>query len=228
MDCASFWCDSGYREDAAQLKRDLDWGVSVCERNRQGAHELLRSLAVEGADCSSVLEIGCGVGAFLSAASERGLSAVGYDVNKEAIDYGRKAFGLDLRAENWSPEKTPPGVTLIVSISTIEHMRQPREHVFALAAAARRAGASLFVSVPTVDRAQWHRLFKADPLEPGTWLFDNDVHVTHFSPAGLEGLVREAGAGAQSWIRTSLWSGILARPAGTAPLTSGTADEKAP
>ncbi len=211
MDCASFWCSSGYREDDAQLARDLEWGIGVADRNRNAGQQLFSELKSLGADCGFVMEIGCGIGVLLDVAAKSGARVVGYDVNRQAVDYGKSHFGLDLRAEIWRAALTPPDASLILSISTLEHLDAPRPLVFALCDAARATGATLFVSVPLVDRGQWPMLQKADPYEAGTWLFDNDVHVTHFSSEGLERLLGEGGAKSKIWIRRGLWHGIFAK-----------------
>lgn len=209
MDCRSFWNDSGYVEDEAQLKRDLEWGIGVSERNKAGSKTLLEELKTRNVDTSRILEIGCGIGTFLSVARDNGSAIAGFDVNKEAIEYGRGEYGINLVAETWRPEMTDSDTTLIVSISTLEHIRTPRDLFFSMAAAAKQCGSAMFVSVPIITRERWHFIDDADPFEKGTWLFDNDVHVTHFSSEGLRGLFTESGAREVTWIARGLWQGVV-------------------
>lgn len=211
MDCASFWCSSGYREDEAQLARDLEWGKGVADRNRKAGDVLFANLKSLGVACDHVVEVGCGIGVLLDVARRAGSRTLGFDVNRQAIDYGRATFGLDLRADLWRIDDTPADATLIMSISTLEHILEPRPLVFDLSSAARKTGAALFISVPLVDRDKWPMLKDADPYTPGTWLFDNDVHVTHFSSQGLERLIDEAGAKSKKWLRQGMWHGVVAR-----------------
>ncbi len=45
---------------------------------------------------NSLLDVGCGMGFFVKAASERGIKATGIDISQNAVDYGQN-HNLDLR-----------------------------------------------------------------------------------------------------------------------------------
>lgn len=193
MECESFFNPSGYKEDEVQLARDLDWNISVIERNIGYSEKLISRLLDLYPQTKNILEIGCGIGTFLSIAKKRGLTVIGYDTNKYAIEYGKKIFNLDLRADFWSAEDTK-NHDLIVCIMVLEHLEQPRLLFEQLALAAKKNKGNLYISVPFLDRDKWHFILEPDPTKKGTPFFDNDVHITHFSEKGLIKLAKEYGA----------------------------------
>lgn len=211
LDCDSMSNPSGYVETPAQLSADLQWHISVAERNRDAAGRLFDRLATAGVRPSTVLEVGCGIGTALEVARGRGMRVFGFDTNIQSTEYGRATFGLDLVGDEWSSD-TPTGVIdLYVCLSVCEHLEQPRRLIADLCAAATRDHAALFIAVPIVDRRLWTFLLDPDPYVEGTPFFDNDVHVTHFSRQGLETVVREFGASSYEFFLGGLWNGGLAR-----------------
>ena len=210
--CLSFSNPSGYVEDAAQLARDLEWHKGVAERNAKAARTLLGGLRAAGVDLAHVVEIGAGTGTLLKVARDRfGATGVGYEVNPLTQPYAREVHGVDVRAEFWTPESDCGPFTLMVSIMVLEHIPEPRPLLADMARACRERGAALFVSVPFLGRERWHFLHEPDPRAQGNPFFDNDVHVTHFSPLGMETVLREFGMTRLAWIREGLWHGMLAR-----------------
>ena len=212
LDCRSFWNPSGYRETDAQLKKDVDWGVSVEERNRAASARLFDHLEQRGVEISSVAEIGCGIGTLLNVARERGYRAVGFDVNRHAADYATKVGKLDVRSEFWSAETALPPIDLFLCISVLEHLDQPRPLIENLCRAALRNRAALFISVPFLDRPKWEFVLDPEPTRQGTPFFDNDVHVVHFSTPGLLSAMESFGLRDIEEVRYGLWHGLLAKP----------------
>lgn len=207
--CQSFWNPGEYVEDDDQLARDLQWGLGVIDRNHNASGRLFDHLKKMSIKPASVLEIGCGIGTLLQVAAERGMSAIGYDLNAQAIEAGRERYDVDLRIGNWDRSSECGDPDLILSISVLEHIAQPRPLFAEMCAAAAATGGALLVSVPMVDEDKWHHLLDPDPRAEGTWLFDNDVHVTHFSPQGLLGLFEEHGASKVLPVTEGLWQGYV-------------------
>ncbi len=213
MTCRSFWNPSGYREDEAQLKRDLQWNLSVRERNIRAANTLFDRLLEDGIEPRSVAEIGCGIGTLLGVARERGMEIVGYDVNGLAIEYAKTELGLDLNSTLWSSETSTPPIDLYLCISVLEHIDEPRPLLSELCKAAQAQQAALFISVPFVDEDKWHFILDPDPWTSGTPFFDNDVHVTHFSTKGLLTAFEQFGCSGAKFFKGGLWHGVLWQPA---------------
>jgi len=210
LDCKSFWNPGSYEEDDAQLERDVAWGLGVADRNIAAGQNLFEILASKGVTPKSVVDVGCGIGTLLSVAAGRGIDAIGFDVNSRAIEAGRETYSLDLRAEPWTKETECGNPDLILSISVLQHIALPRPLFAEMCAGAKASHGSLFVSVPMVARSNWDRILNPDPAVSGTWLSDNDVHITHFSPQGLRGLFEEHGATEIVAIDEGLWRGFLA------------------
>lgn len=211
--CRSFSNPSGYVEDDAQLVRDLEWHKSVEARNEKASQALLTGLIDAGVDISKIVDIGAGTGTLLRVAQEKfGSACLGYEVNPLTQPYARLANGVDVRAELWSSDTDSGSYTALLCIMVLEHLPKPRELVRQLVKGCLAQGASLFVSVPFLDRDRWHFLTEPDPRAAQNPFFDNDVHVTHFSSNAMEALLREFGMTSLVWIRQGLWHGILARP----------------
>ncbi|MEG4857840.1 class I SAM-dependent methyltransferase [Microcoleus sp. K1-B6] len=204
MECESFFNPSGYQEDDNQLSKDLDWNISVKERNIGYSRRLIYKLLELKPNAKSLLEIGCGIGTFLSAASDCFPQVIGYDTNHHATEYGKRVFNLDLRNELWTAKKAE-NYDIIACISVLEHLEHPRPLFEQLALAAKQSRGILYISVPFLDRDKWNFILDPDPYQKGTPFFDNDVHVTHFSRKGLLELAKQCGANkfteiTQGWV----------------------------
>lgn len=210
MACKSFSCPSGFIEDDLIQKQSLEWHIAVTERNRAASLTLLRELKLLGVDPSRILDIGAGIGTFLRTAADNGIAVVGYDINPLTQPYAKTVNNLDVRAEYWTPETNCGNFDLMTCIMLMEHIETPRPLLRGMVEACVDQKAHLFVSVPFVDRSRWHFIHESDPKAAGNPFFDNDMHVTHYSPEAMEQILREFGMKKLSWIKRGLWHGILA------------------
>lgn len=210
--CHSFSSPSDYVEDEAQWARDLEWHKNVEARNEKASEALLTGLLDEGVDISSIVEIGAGTGTLLKVAQEKfGSATLGYEVNPLTQPYARQFNRVDVRAEYWSSDTRCGPYTALLCIMVLEHLAEPRELVRHMVKGCIAENASLFISVPFVDREHWRFIMEPNPRAPHNPFFDNDVHVTHFSSGAMEALLREFGMNSLVWVRRGLWHGILAR-----------------
>ncbi|MEO1669162.1 MAG: class I SAM-dependent methyltransferase [Cyanobacteria bacterium J06631_2] len=193
MECGSFNNPSGFKEDEEQLQKDLNWNISVIDRNVAASERLFKELTKRYPQAKSVLEIGCGIGTTLSVAKKYFSQVTGYDVNYRAIEYGRKKFDLDLKSEMWSAATTED-YDIVLCISVLEHLEQPRKLFSELAKSVKESGGALFVSVPFFESYKWKYILNPDPTVAGTPFFCNDVHINHFSKKGLIKLGEQHGA----------------------------------
>ena len=211
LDCESLRNPSGYQETPEVLAADLQWHISVADRNKSAALRLFEALADEGVRPKSVVDIGCGIGSLLTVARDRGMRTIGYDTNLQTTDWGRENYKLNLVGGFWTTSTNTGPVDLYVCISVCEHLEQPRQLIGDLCAAAAHNKAALFISVPVVERKLWGFILNPDPYIKGSPFFDNDVHITHFSIKGLEKVMREFGAKNFKYVYGGLWNGGLAR-----------------
>ena len=212
LDCHSFWNPSGYSEDVEQLEKDLQWGFSVEERNKNAAQRLFKVLSDNGVNFQMVVEIGCGIGTVLCEAQKIGKKAIGYDVNNIAIKYAVETNKIEAYSAIWNSNTPTPPVDLYLSLSVLEHIELPRLLIKELCTASKKNNAFLFISVPFLDRDKWKYILNPSPIKEGTPFFDNDVHVTHFSIKGLKKAMKEFGCCNLEVVYSGLWTGILAKP----------------
>jgi SAM-dependent methyltransferase len=114
--------------------------------------EALRHLPLQSA---SILDVGCGLGAFVAACQREGHDAYGLDWSARAIEAGRSYFDVQnlfagtleefLRE---SPKKTWDVVTLF---EVLEHIPEPRLFLSRIGELVRPGG-ELIISVPNRDR----------------------------------------------------------------------------
>lgn len=211
--CESVINDSGYYEDDDQLRADLDWNVSVVDRNRRYLRQLSKLLNDRNLRLDNVLEIGCGIGTgvdfFLKNAAT---SAIGFDANRIAIDFGRKHFGIDSLSSDFftADVKLDNQVDFVFSNSVLEHIREPRPLMFEIAKFCRSQQATAFVSVPFFSPNDWDKyLYKGDVPERGNMLRAADVHVTYFSEKGFIKVMNDIGCTSYEPIIAGAWAGYL-------------------
>ena len=206
--CRSFCNPSGYVEDEAQLKADLDWNIGKAERNTAWAKDLFNKILLYKPDIKTVLEVGCGIGTALKVANEDfGLNVVGYDTNKKAVNWGRDNYSLSLHSELWRSEVSPPS-DLTLCLSVLEHIEQPRPLIHELCKHTKVSRGLLFISVPFLEPYKWHFIDNPDPTRKSTPFFDNDVHITHFSWNGLFNAIKDEGLSCRAF-RAGGWNGLL-------------------
>jgi len=207
MDCESF----SSPQSRPNLESDqTDWHVSVLERNLGWSDTLLEMLKNAGVK-GPIVDVGCGIGSLLIAAERRGVSGTGFDLDAHAIKYGQEKFGLDLRPELWTRD-TVKDFGLITCVSVLEHIHQPRPMIAEMLQAAKDRKASVYLSVPFVDRNAWGHLKTDNLATPGHLFAQPHVHVTHFSHKGMEAVCRQFGA--VDYQRIDIpkgWHGVLIR-----------------
>lgn len=184
------------------------WHRSVLDRNLAWSSQLLDLFADHGVQ-GPIVDVGCGIGGLLLAAKRRGISGVGFDLDAASVAAGRAEFGLDLRAELWT-RNSIADFGLLTCISVLEHIHQPRPVIAEMFEAARDRHASIYLSVPFVDRVSWGQLHTDNLTVPGHLFAQPHVHVTHFSHKGMETLCRQFGAVHYQRLDISkAWYGVL-------------------
>lgn len=107
---------------------------------------------------ATILELGCGSGAFLKLCREKNLPAIGIDFSAEAIaqclETGLEARTLDVCQPVLAPSDPVPDH--IVAFHVLEHLDQPLA-LFEQAAAVASRDTSFWIAVPSHKRAsRWH------------------------------------------------------------------------
>lgn len=147
-----------------------------------------------------VLDFGCGLGHFLSAATGVGLVACGVEFSPEAAAHARDVFGLDVRTgDEAALADLPDGAfDLVTCWEVIEHAVRPRE-TLGLLAAKLAAGGVLGISTPNL-RCWRYR------LQGGRWFnVANPTHLSFLTLPALKDLL--AALGLVSIRRVVFWGG---------------------
>lgn len=204
-------CNSMMSPKCTPLKNGgsaLIWHKSVSDRNRLWTEELLSCLNQAGFQPARIIEFGCGIGTFLKVASEHGIKCEGWDIDTESIDYGKSVFGLDLMAEYLDPDKIVASKeTILVSISVLEHIQNPRPTLKKIANFINRTGGAAYISVPFVTSAML-RDYSDGNIPCGA---PPDVHVTLFSEQGFLKAFSDFGEFSYQKVKGGGWMGYLIR-----------------
>jgi 2-polyprenyl-3-methyl-5-hydroxy-6-metoxy-1,4-benzoquinol methylase len=187
MDCKSFFHRSGYRETDLQKQRDFEFLFADRENHSAIQNQLTSELVSRLPGARSVLEIGHGLGLFLKAFQDFGLSATGFEVNKYCSDFAVDHLKVDSRLGMFD-DSHEEKYDLIVALQVFEHLEDPRD-LFALMARHLNPDGAIYISVPFVEREQWRFLRtagQAGTKHPADVFAHNDVHITHFSVEGMK------------------------------------------
>lgn len=145
-----------------------------------------RSLGWTPSPDRRVLDVGCAGGAFPKAASDLGFSVVGVEPSRWLVDYGRRTYGLDLRAGTLAEQRfEDAGFDMATLWDVLEHLDRPVE----LLAECRRVLKPEGVLVLTYpDYASVARR-----LLRSRWPFFLAAHLYYFTPDTLVRLLRRTG-----------------------------------
>jgi len=139
------------QEELDARYRDDYWSSFQVEQTgpaRNNVHEhALEWLQEVHPEAGTVVDVGCGAGAFLALCRERGWTGVGFDQSAHAVAYARTR-GLDVSEQGWPACSLPDGsVDAVTFINVLDHLRDP---FAALQEAQRilRPGGLLYIRVP--------------------------------------------------------------------------------
>ena len=148
-----------------------------------------------------VLDVGCARGHFLRLlAHQTGrTNLTGVDTSEAMTSWGRKSFGLDLRAGGIEEAALPPDhFVLITMFDVLEHVANPRE-VLARVLRSLKPGGWAVLEVPsevTSFRAlakMGYRLTGGRLVTPLKTIY-HSMHLSYFTPGSLRRLVESLGA----------------------------------
>jgi SAM-dependent methyltransferase len=176
-----------------QVTVELIWLQGV--HKRRAYEQLFRALEDSRRPVSSILDIGCGTGGFLSFAKSQGVTELyGFDASKAQVAHARQTVETvrgctSLQAYIRALGRIPHW-DLITLWDVLEHLRQPRELLREIRAFCA-PGCAVFVSTPNatgefVKYGGRRAFFRGHSFVP--W-----EHVMYCSRAGLHRLLRQCG-----------------------------------
>ncbi len=181
--------ERAYDQDYAGFRADPAFAARI-------RREVAETLAVRRPPPARVLDVGCGGGEFLKAASEAGYRATGIDVSVAAVAACRSR-GLDARAGDFLRVDLGERFDLVTMWDVVEHLREP-------AAFVRRArellspGGWLLAKVPAFGALSFPPIFAYNRL--AQIVLGAPAHVQYFTRASLAALVGGAGFDRIDWL----------------------------
>jgi len=133
-----------------------------------------------------ILDIGAGIGAFLSVMKEKGWEIKGIEPDEGARKNAQELFGLKLDQPSELQNLQPSSFDAITLWHVLEHVHQLHDYVEHLKNLLTRDG-RIFIAVPnytSVDAAAYRNFWAA---------YDVPRHLYHFTPFAIENLMRQHG-----------------------------------
>jgi SAM-dependent methyltransferase len=138
-----------------------------------------------GSKRGAVLEVGCGTGEFLAAASQMGYTVSGVEISESACELARKKVGSPADIITGDIDSVRGHYDVIALSDVIEHVRDPRitlAKIYGLL----NPGGCLFIATPNLD--SW-----SARLLGNRWMEFKLEHLHYFRPKTLRLLLIECG-----------------------------------
>jgi len=167
----------------ASSEKALRFHRSIVERNRKWSNILFDKInaQVKGKSIDTVIDIGCGIGTLLGVAADRGMNAIGYELEPLVLAEARLDRRLTVHGTPFGRDAKAKGNTLVCCIAVLEHLDKPLALINDIACFCRASNASAFLFVPKLPK-NWSSYLSQSALAKGNPFFDNEQHVTHFTP----------------------------------------------
>jgi len=171
------------KEDYSQMK-SIDATI-VGESRLRAAKSQLR-LINKYSNGTSLLDVGCGEGFFLSTATNAGYRTKGIEISQDAAAYAKREFGLDIEARAFEELQLPENYFDIVTLwQVLEHLPRPLE-ILNEAHRILKPGGLIAASTPDIEGIPSKILRKK-------WWNIRRIHVNQFSAKTLTDIIQNAG-----------------------------------
>jgi 2-polyprenyl-3-methyl-5-hydroxy-6-metoxy-1,4-benzoquinol methylase len=159
---------------------------SVRERSLNNKRKLIQShLRAEG-QSPRLLDVGCGIGAFIHHMRNHGWQVEGVEPSEVARQNAEKQFNLTVYPSEHFFDPSLGSYDVITMWHVLEHVHQLHEYLNRLKQLLREQG-TLFIAVPnytSYDAAAYGKTWAA---------YDVPRHLYHFSPESMRGLLKKHG-----------------------------------
>jgi 2-polyprenyl-3-methyl-5-hydroxy-6-metoxy-1,4-benzoquinol methylase len=135
---------------------------------------------------TTLLDIGCGEGFFLSNASQAGYTGKGIEISQNAAAYARKEFGLDVKATSFEELRFPENYFDVITLwQVLEHVPYP---LMVLKEVHRilKPGGLLATSTPNIEGIL-AKIFRR------RWWNIRRLHINQFTTKTLTDMLNRAG-----------------------------------
>jgi 2-polyprenyl-3-methyl-5-hydroxy-6-metoxy-1,4-benzoquinol methylase len=144
--------------------------------------QLINSLSND----KTILDIGCGTGAFLNACKENGWFIEGIEPSGGARDFAKSNYNLNIHPEEKLAAYSDNSFSIISMWHVLEHVHLLNERIEELKRLIKKDG-TIIIAVPNCDSwdAQYYKEFWA--------AYDLPRHLYHFTPDTMERLLDKHG-----------------------------------
>lgn len=173
--------ESYWGRDITNSHKILDW-----KKERDNAYNIVYNLISSFTKRGAILDIGAGIGLFLTKFSEEGWRIDGVEFSKDAVLYAKKTYGIVLKNGDFFDFEFPEKSFDIVTLNNVlEHLYSPFLTLTQIHKTLKKNGV-VIITVPNIDSlgmkifsSRWH------PLQLPR-------HLYHFSPNTLTKLLKKA------------------------------------
>jgi len=133
-----------------------------------------------------ILDIGAGIGLFLSKFKEEGWDVEGVEYSKEASNYALIQFGIKIQSRDFLEKKIINKFDVVTMNNVLEHLYKPLETLIKVNKTLKDDG-FLIIAVPNLDSLGF-KIFGKNwyPLQP-------PIHLYHFTPITINKMLKKAG-----------------------------------
>lgn len=206
-------CGSAHFRHEPADSSSVNWHKKIISRNLEWSSHLEQAILSQYT-FSSVIDIGCGVGTWISHLASKGHRVLGFEPGKEAAAFGRSYLGVDIRTDYFVADVARErygAYDLVTCIMVLEHLRRPRLLIKEIADYCVATGSKAFISVPFYY-SPGHLELDAES-KPSALFNSVSAHVTYFSVAGMKLAFSAYGLGGSSSRKitpeSNSWSGFL-------------------
>lgn len=151
--------------------------------------------------CGRLLDIGCGKGFFMKAASEY-FEVTGTDISRSAVDFGRRELGLEIIRGDFLSVSLPEGYFDVVTMwDVLAGFRDPRlcvERIRELLV----PGGLLILTVPDIESRCFRFTRRFWPL------LIPPINLTYYSRRSMAALAQRVGLEFQDWLHEGKWISV--------------------
>lgn len=171
------------------------WGRDIRDKEtianliiqRERSFGVIYRTVLEHKQKGRILDIGAGTGIFLSKFKELGWHVDGVEFSKEAGDFSRSVFGVDLKVGDFLDHTYKANTFEVVTLNmSLEHLYEPTKTLHEVHKIMKKGGL-LVITVPNIDSVGF-AIFR------GNWrALDPPRHLYHFTENTLKAVVTNAG-----------------------------------
>lgn len=134
----------------------------------------------------SLLDLGCGTGAFLNTCKENGWNVQGIEPSADAREFAKKAYGLTLNDVNTWDRIAENSLNVVTAWHVLEHVYKLKEEANQVKRALTNDG-TFIVALPNCSSAD------AQFYGPYWAAYDVPRHIWHFTPADVKRFFEQQG-----------------------------------